>query len=41
MIWMSSTMDGNRQEGKWLAVKLKALKWAKTNNAPPPPQGSP
>ncbi len=35
MTWVSSTMDGNKQEGKWLAIKYKALKWAKTNNAPP------
>ncbi len=29
-------MDGNRQEGKWLDVERKALKWAKVNNAPHP-----
>jgi hypothetical protein len=28
-------MDGNRQEGKWLTIESKALKWAKANNAPP------
>jgi hypothetical protein len=39
MMWMSSTMDGNRQEGKWLIIECKALKWVKPNNAPPP-QGS-
>jgi hypothetical protein len=27
-------MDGNRQEGKQIVVKHKALKWAKANNAP-------
>ncbi len=35
MMWMSSTMDGNRQEGKWLNVECKALKWVKMNSAPP------
>ncbi len=35
MMWVSSTMDGNKQEGKWLDVKCKALKWAKSNSAPP------
>jgi hypothetical protein len=34
-MWMSSIMDGNKQEGKWLAIKCKALKWVKTNGAPP------
>jgi hypothetical protein len=34
-MWMSFAMDGNRQEGKWLIAKCKALKWAKTNSAPP------
>jgi hypothetical protein len=29
-------MDGNRQEGKWLVIERKALKWAKANSAPPP-----
>ncbi len=38
-MWMSSTMDGNKQEGKWLTIEHKALKWAKANNAPP--KGSP
>jgi hypothetical protein len=28
-------MDGNKQEGKILNTKCKALKWAKTNSAPP------
>jgi hypothetical protein len=37
MMWMSSTMDGNRKEGKWIVVERKALKWAKTNSAPPTP----
>jgi len=32
---MSSTMDGNEQEGKWLILEHKALKWAKANNGPP------
>jgi hypothetical protein len=36
---MSSTMDGNKQKGKKLAIECKALKWAKTNSAPP--KGSP
>jgi hypothetical protein len=35
MMWASSIMDGNRQEGKWLVIERKALKWAKTNSAPP------
>jgi hypothetical protein len=34
---MSFAMKGNRQEGKLLTVERKALKWAKANNAPPPP----
>jgi len=36
MMWVSSTMDGNRQEGKWLIIECKALKWVKENNVPPP-----
>jgi hypothetical protein len=39
MMWVSFAMDGNRQEGKWLVVEHKALKWVKANNAPP--KGSP
>jgi hypothetical protein len=39
MMWVSSTMDGNRQEGKWLAIEHKALKWANANSAPS--KGSP
>jgi len=35
MMRMSSIMDGNRQEGKWLIVEHKALKWAKANSASP------
>jgi hypothetical protein len=35
MIWMSSSMDGNKQKGKWLNIKCKALKWVKANSAPP------
>jgi hypothetical protein len=35
MIWVSSIMNGKKQNGKWLVVECKALKWAKTNNAPP------
>ncbi len=35
MMWMPSAMDGNRQDGKWLAVKGNALRWIKENNAPP------
>jgi hypothetical protein len=34
-MWVSSTMDGNRQVGKWLIIKCHALKWAKVNSAPP------
>jgi len=32
---VSFAMDGNRQEGKWLTIKHKTLKWAKVNSAPP------
>jgi len=35
MMWMSSTMEENRQKGKWLIVKFKALKWTKANIALP------
>jgi len=35
---MLSAMDGNKQEEKWLVVERKTLKWAKANNAPPPPR---
>jgi hypothetical protein len=28
-------MDGNKQEGKLIVVKYKALKWAKANNTTP------
>jgi len=35
MMWMSFAMDGNKQEGKWITLEHKALKWVKTNNAPP------
>jgi hypothetical protein len=31
MMWVSFAMDGNKQEGKWLVIEHKALKWAKTN----------
>jgi hypothetical protein len=31
---MSFAMDGNKQKGKQLAIKHKALKWVKANNAP-------
>jgi hypothetical protein len=34
-MWMSFAMDGNKQEGEWLALERKALKWIKTNNASP------
>ncbi len=34
MMWVSFVMDGNRQEGKWLTIKPKALKWPKVNNPP-------
>ncbi len=33
MMWMLSTMDENRQEGKQLPIKHKILKWVKTNSA--------
>jgi hypothetical protein len=39
MMWMSFVMDGNIQEGKWLDVECKALKWAIVNSASP--TGSP
>jgi hypothetical protein len=39
MMWVSSAMDGNRQEGKQLIIKHKVLKWAKANNVIP--KGSP
>jgi hypothetical protein len=35
MMWTSCAMDGNKQDGKWLIVECKALKWVKSNNAPP------
>jgi hypothetical protein len=35
MMWVSSTMDGNKQEGKWLTIERKVVKWAKSNSAPP------
>jgi hypothetical protein len=35
MLWMSYAMDENKQEGKRLIIKCKALKWAKVNSAPP------
>jgi len=38
MMWMS-IYNGWKQEGKWLAVECKTLKWAKTNSALP--KGSP
>ncbi len=34
MMWMSFTMGWNRQEGKWLIVDHKALKWVNANSAP-------
>jgi hypothetical protein len=39
MIWVSFVMDGNKQKGKWLVVKRKALKWVRANNSLP--KGSP
>jgi len=39
MMWVSSAMDENRQEGKQLIIKHKVLKWAKANNVIP--KGSP
>ncbi len=35
MVWMSSIMDGNKHEGKWLVAKYNAFRWTKENNAPP------
>jgi len=35
MMWMSFIMGWNRQEGKWLIVEHKALKWANGISAPP------
>jgi hypothetical protein len=32
---MSCAMDGNRLKDKLLVIEHKALKWAKTNGAPP------
>jgi hypothetical protein len=32
MMWMSSVMDGNRQEEKLIVVKHKALKWTIANS---------
>jgi hypothetical protein len=34
MMWMLFVMDGNKQEGKWLNIESKALKWAKANSTP-------
>jgi len=34
-MWMSLTMDGNKQKGEWLIVEHKALKWVKANGAFP------
>jgi hypothetical protein len=39
IMWMSFALDGNRQEGKWLVIECKTLKWVKANNALP--EGSP
>jgi hypothetical protein len=33
MMLVSSAMDENKQERKWLIIKHSALRWAKTNNA--------
>ncbi len=35
MMWISSVMNGNRQENKQSVIEHNALKWIKTNNAPP------
>ncbi len=35
MMWVSFAMDGNKQEGKWLVIKCKALKWVNGNSALP------
>jgi len=39
MMWMSFTINGNRQGGKWLTIKCRALKWIRANSALP--KGSP
>jgi hypothetical protein len=36
MMWVSSTMDTNRQERKWLVVECKTLKCVKANYVLPP-----
>jgi tRNA(Phe) wybutosine-synthesizing methylase Tyw3 len=33
MLLVLFTMDGNKQEEKWLIVEHNALKWIKANNA--------
>jgi hypothetical protein len=33
MMWMSFTLNGNRQEKKWLVVEHRALKWDRANNS--------
>jgi hypothetical protein len=38
-MWMLFVMDGNKQEGKWLVIEHKAIKWVKDKCAPP--KGSP
>jgi hypothetical protein len=35
MMWVLFIMDGNKQEGKWLVVECKAIKWVNANNALP------
>jgi hypothetical protein len=36
---MSPVMDGNKLAKYQLPIKHKALKWVKTNNAPPTKKG--
>ncbi len=35
MMWVSFVMDENIQEGKWMVVERKTLKWAIVNSALP------
>jgi hypothetical protein len=39
MMWVSSKMNGNKQERKWLVIEWKTIKWANVNSAAP--KGSP
>jgi hypothetical protein len=35
MMWMSSTINGKKQEGKWLIVERNVQRWTKAINALP------